>query len=70
MRVAGGSVPRADPFMYAGMLSVRTKSMAASLPRAVQTWVPSSTVGFLALTRMSASCSMAAGSPMLLVEAR
>ncbi len=42
----GGSVPRPAPFMKAGMFRVRTNSMAASVARHVQTWLPSSTQGF------------------------
>src|SRR3954468_13050708 len=41
----GGSVPRAAPFMYAGMLSSRTNSIACSWPRDVQTCVPSRSAG-------------------------
>ena len=66
----GGSVPRAAPFMNAGMLSRRTKSIAASEPRAVHTWLPSSTHGRSALTRISASRSTSFGSPVLFVDAR
>src|SRR5918999_299009 len=66
----GGSVPRAAPFMYAGMLSVRTKSIAASDPRVVQTWLPSSTHGRSAPSRISVRRSTSLGAPMLLVEKR
>ena len=66
----GASVPRPAPFMNAGMFSVLTNSIAASDPREVQTWLPSSTHGVSALRRMSASRSMSFGSPVLLVDAR
>ena len=56
--------------MYAGMFSVRTKSIAASWPRVVQTWLPSSTHGRSALTRISVRRSTSLGSPMLFVEKR
>jgi hypothetical protein len=56
--------------MNAGTSFCRTNSIAASVPRDVHTWVPSSTTGFSARTSRSASASMPAGSPMLLVDAR
>ena len=56
--------------MKAGTFSVRTNSVAASVPRVVQTWLPSSTHGFSALMTRSARRSMSAGSPADLVEAR
>lgn len=66
----GGSVPRPAPFMYAGMLRVRTSSMADAVPRVVHTWLPSRIAGFSAWTRRSASLSIASGSPAERVEAR
>jgi hypothetical protein len=56
--------------MNAGTLSSRTNSIAASVARQVQTWLPSSTHGFSACTTRSASRSMASGSPALRVDAR
>ena len=66
----GGRVPRPAPFMYAGMLRVRTSSMAESVARVVQTWLPSRMAGFSACTSRSASFSIASGSPAARVEAR
>jgi hypothetical protein len=56
--------------MNAGMLRVRTNSMAASVARQVHTWLPRSTHGFSDCAMRSASCSTAAGSPADFVEAR
>ncbi len=44
--------------------------MAASVPRVVQTWLPSRIAGFCACVSRSASRTIAAGSPALLVAAR
>ncbi len=66
----GGRVPRPAPFMYAGTLSVRTSSTAASVARVVHTWLPSRIAGFSAWTSRSASRSTASGSPGERVEAR
>ncbi len=52
------------------MFSVRTSSMADSVPRVVQTWLPSRMAGFSACTSRSASFSIASGSPAERVEAR
>ncbi len=66
----GGSVPRPEPFMYAGTFRALTKSMAASVARHVQTWLPSRMHGFSECASRSASRSMASGSPCWRVEAR